>query len=184
VRLFAAVDPSPEALTDLEHALVPAAARSLRWMPPEQWHITLAFYGEVDPRSVDDLCTRLDRAAARTTPPSLTLTGAGTFPRRPDAARVLWAGVHGDTELLARLADRARAAGRRVGAAVEHRRFVPHLTLARAPRPANMRRPLTALWSYAGPTWTADSLRLVRSTIGASVHHETLARFDFAEPGQ
>jgi RNA 2',3'-cyclic 3'-phosphodiesterase len=175
--LFAAVDPPPEAVADLERALASAAARSLRWAPPEQWHVTLAFYGEVKDLAVEDLTERLSRAAARSPTLSLQLASAGTFPRRPNAAKILWAGLQGDTGDLSRLADRCRAAGRHAGTPVDGRKFAPHLTLARANQPSNMSRALTALWSYSGPTWTAGTLRLVKSTLGPTVHHETIAEF-------
>jgi 2'-5' RNA ligase len=178
MRLFAAIDPPAAAITHLEAAISGVPQRGLRWMPPEQWHITLAFYGDVDDDTADDLRVRLSRAADRTSPLTLRIAGVGCFPRHPVAARVLWAGVDGDTDDLTRLADRCRAAGKRSGAAVDDRRFRAHLTLARSSRqPVDVTSRMTALSAYGGPTWRAASVRLVESTIGAQVHHETLAEW-------
>jgi len=103
----------------------------------------------------------------------LQLAGAGAF-SRPRAARVLWTGVDGDTEGLRRLADRCRAAGGRIGIELKAERFRPHLTLARSRRaPVDVTGNIAALASYVGPSWTAGSLRLVRSTLGSAAHHET-----------
>ena len=61
MRLFVAVTPPPEALDELRSAT--AAMRSahpeLRWSLPAQWHLTLAFLGEVDDDTRTDLSARL-----------------------------------------------------------------------------------------------------------------------------
>jgi 2'-5' RNA ligase len=178
MRLFAAIDPPAAAVAHLEAAVSQVPQRGLRWMPTEQWHITLAFYGEVDRDTADDLRLRLARAAERTSPLTLRLASVGCFPRHPVAARVLWAGVDGDVDDLRRLADRCRAAGKRSGAAVDDRRFRGHLTLARTSRqPVDVTSRVTALSAYGGPPWQAESVRLVQSTLGAHTHHETVAQW-------
>jgi len=180
MRLFAAVDPPDDAVADLERSLR-RKGTDLRWVPATQWHITTAFYGEVSPESAEDLRERLERAAARTAPLSLQITGAGCFPRRPNAARVLWAGLAGDLDELSRLADRCVASGRRCGITMEKRNFHAHLTLARTRTPTDLSGRLSDLWSYEGPTWTAETLRLVRSTLGAEVRHETIAEWSLGD---
>lgn len=176
--MFVAVRPPSAAVHDLESWVAPLrpAAGDLRWTPAEQWHLTVAFLGEVDERRYADLSPRLARAAARGTELALSFGGAGTFPRRADRARVLWVGLGGDRPALARLAAAVSAAARRSGIAVEDRRFSPHLTLARA-RPsagADVTSLLQDLSAYAGPMWTATEMELVRSHIGATVRHETV----------
>ncbi|MDF3141681.1 2'-5' RNA ligase family protein, partial [Streptomyces sp. T21Q-yed] len=83
MRLFAAVLP-PE---DVTHELAAEVAElkklpgadGLRWTGRPGWHFTLAFYGEVDDDLVPDLSARLERAAHRTTPFALALSGGGQF---------------------------------------------------------------------------------------------------------
>lgn len=181
MRLFAALRPPPAAVHDLELRVAPlrSATGELRWTPPEQWHLTLAFLGEVDEGRLVDLSPRLGRAAGRAGPLSLSLGRAGTFPRRADRARVLWVGLTGDVSAASRFASAVRAAGRRSGIQVEDRRFSPHLTLARA-RPkggVDVGAAVGALSAYAGPSWTATELELVRSFIGPTVRHEVVARW-------
>jgi RNA 2',3'-cyclic 3'-phosphodiesterase len=180
VRLFAAVDPPREQLADLD-AHVDRDDDRLRFVAVEQWHVTLAFYGEVPDAKVDELTERLARAAARGSTMTLRLAGAGTFPRQPVKARVLWAGLDGDVEALSRLAASCAAAGRRLGLAMEERAFRPHLTLARARRTtADLRQTLSALSAYEGSPWRATTLRLVHSTLGPTPHHHTLQEFPLA----
>jgi 2'-5' RNA ligase len=181
VRLFAAVDPPPAEVAALAAALADASGGTiehLRRVPEDQWHLTTAFYGDVPERVLPELVDRLGRAAGRAAPMTLSFRGAGTFPKQAARARVLWAGVDGDLAELARLADRCVASGRRCGLAMEDRSYRPHLTLARARRdPVDLRETLATLSSYAGQSWRPTSLRLVKSTLGSTVTHETLNEF-------
>jgi len=182
-----AVRPPRAAVHDLDEMLsaLRAAGGDLRWTPPEQWHLTLAFLGDVDERRSAEVTPRLARAAARAFELSVSLTGVGTFPRRADRARVLWAGVAGDRTGLGSLATTARAAARRSGIPVEDRRFNPHLTLARARAAgADVTSLVTALSAYAGPVWRATELELVRSLLGPVVRHETVDRWALGGAGR
>jgi RNA 2',3'-cyclic 3'-phosphodiesterase len=175
VRLFAAIDPP------VDDVQLPVDER-LRWVPREQWHVTLAFYGEVDDAKAERLLDGLARAAARSRPVRIRMTGAGTFPRQSTKARVLWLGLDGEVEELRRLADRCAGAGRRARIAMEDRACRPHLTLARARRePVDATDVVAALSSYVSPWWTVPSLRLVRSFIGPQTRHETLREWPLGE---
>ncbi|MGI8699462.1 MAG: RNA 2',3'-cyclic phosphodiesterase [Mycobacteriales bacterium] len=181
-----AVRPSPTALAHLEEGVSSLRDRvgDLRWTPPDQRHLTLVFLGEVDERRYAELGPRLARAAGRAGELVLSLSGAGTFPRRSDRARVLWVGLTGDRPALARLAAAGSAAARRSGIPVGERRFSPHLTLARA-KPsggADVTGLLPVLSAYAGPTWTATELELVRSYLGPSVRHEIVDSWRLGGP--
>jgi 2'-5' RNA ligase len=182
MRLFVAVDPPPEQRSVLDAALG-ARDEQLRWVPVEQWHLTLVFCGEVDERVVPVLSERLARAASRTSAFALRLAGAGTFPHQAARARVLWVGLGGDTATLSRLADRCAAAARRSGIGVEERAFRPHLTTARARRDTvDARDYVERLSSYDGQPWQVKSVKLIHSTLGARVKHETLQEFHLTRP--
>jgi 2'-5' RNA ligase len=164
MRLFVALTPPVEVAEELRVATEPLRAKHpvLRWTLPEQWHLTLAFLGEVDDRARADLAERLARAASRAAPLSLALGGAGRF-----GDRVLWTRVSGDTDGLRRLASSVRAAAGRAGLRVEDRPYRPHLTLARADGEVDLRGAVTALAGFSGSPWTAERLHLVRSRLGA-----------------
>lgn len=173
MRLFVALVPPETVLEEIDAVFGPhrAAWPGLRWTRRDSWHVTLAFYGEVDDAVVPRLLPRLERAAGRHPVRELAFSGAGAFPR-PAAARVLWTGLHSD---LRRLADSCVAAGRREGApADEHARFHPHLTIARTRVPLDLRPLLAALEGYQGTPWAADQIHLVRSRLGAVPRYETL----------
>lgn len=183
MRLFAAVYPPAAALDELSAYVSGRVPPDLRRVPREQWHVTTAFYGEVAAAAVPELTDRLSRVGARTPPLRLSLAGAGAFPR-PRAARQLWVGVRGDIQTLALLAGRCVAAARRAGAAVDERRYRPHLTLGRPRRgPADLTAAVEALSGFTGLEFEVDALVLVRSTLGARVVHEPMAEFELRGRG-
>jgi 2'-5' RNA ligase len=152
---------------------------ALRAVGEDDLHLTLAFLGQVDVGRVDPLSARLSRAAARHEPMKLQLAGAGRF-----GSRVLWVGVRGDVADVGRLADSVAAGSRRVGIAVEDRRYRPHLTVARGRDPRTDLRPaVAALADYSGPAWTAAEVHLVRSHLGPDVRYERLATFELGRSG-
>ncbi|MGV9707920.1 RNA 2',3'-cyclic phosphodiesterase [Streptomyces sp. NPDC003483] len=189
MRLFAAVLPPGEAVwelgaaVDLLHRL--PGADGLRWTGRPGWHFTLAFYGEVEEGLTGPLADRLARAAGRTPPVPLALGGGGHF-----GGRALWAGVSGDVTTLRLLADRAEAAARRAGVPMEeHRRYRPHLTVARSRQSMDFGPYVTALDAFAGRPWTAGELCLVRSNLprsgvpGEQPRYETVERWTLAGAG-
>ncbi|GLZ05921.1 RNA 2',3'-cyclic phosphodiesterase [Actinomadura sp. NBRC 104412] len=168
MRLFVALVPPPEVLDEIEEFISPlhAGPPQLRWVRRDLLHVTLAFLGDVDDRTLQRLLPRLQRAVGRHEHLSLSLAGAGAFPGNGKHARVLWSGLYGDRRKLARLAASAGAAGRRAGTPPDtHRTFRPHLTLARARVPVDVRPLLEPLQTFAGSPWTADSVHLMESRL-------------------
>ncbi|MEU1090434.1 RNA 2',3'-cyclic phosphodiesterase [Streptomyces sp. NPDC005892] len=167
-RLFAAVLPPAGAVAELRAAVAPLhalpGARSLRWSGAEGWHFTLAFLGEVDEVLLPELYGRLERAARRTEPFPLRVHGGGRFD-----GRVLWAGAAGGLDVLRLLAERTHAAARRAGVPMEeHRRYTPHLTLARSRTEVDLHPFTEVLEGFEGAGWEADALSLVRSHLPVS----------------
>jgi glycosyltransferase involved in cell wall biosynthesis len=105
-RLFYAV-PVPGATREPLEAALPRLQPLLgraRVIPPGGWHLTLAFLGQVRPELADEVVRVGEAAVAGVPPARLRLEGAGTFPEGRRAARVLWAGIGGDAEILVGLA--------------------------------------------------------------------------------
>jgi RNA 2',3'-cyclic 3'-phosphodiesterase len=112
----------------------------VKWVRPENIHLSLKFLGEVDEGRASELHTALQRAAAAGPDPrplALQISGFGVFPdyHRP---HVLWAGVTPEPglELLQHSVEQAFAP---LGFPTEARAFRPHVTLARASRDAKPR---------------------------------------------
>jgi RNA 2',3'-cyclic 3'-phosphodiesterase len=103
----------------------------VKWVEPDNLHITLLFLGEVDAREVPAVCAAVEQACRRVGPFAITLAGAGAFPtpRRP---RTLIVHVtEGGAELVA-LHDAVEAPLLELGCyRREERTYKPHLTLGR-----------------------------------------------------
>ncbi|GAA0944466.1 RNA 2',3'-cyclic phosphodiesterase [Actinocorallia libanotica] len=183
MRLFAALIPAEEALDELAGTLASARASwpGLRWLDRGLWHVTLAFYGEIDETARPRLLAGLERAA-RNPAFGLSLAGAGAFPQGAPRSRVLWTGVEGEVQTLTSLAEAAITAGEAAGALQDpHRAYHPHLTVARSRVPRDL-RPLTGhLSDFAGTPWTAGELHLVRSHHGGP-RYESLVRWRLGGP--
>lgn len=176
-----ALIPPKSVLDEVERAFAPYRddLPGLRWTDRATWHVTLAFYGEVDERTAERLLPRLERAAARYPRQDLAFAGAGAFPR-PSEARTLWTGIDAD---LRRLADSCVAAARREGIDMGRtQRFRPHLTVARSRTPVDVRPIVEGLATYEGTPWPAAEIHLVQSHPGAAVRYETLYGWPLRTP--
>lgn len=102
----------------------------VRWVDPENFHVTLKFLGEVRPERVGPVEQALERVGRSTAPLTVGLGGFGAFPtiRRP---RVLWLGVNATPELRCLKQDLEWTLSD-CGFEPETRAFHPHLTLGRA----------------------------------------------------
>jgi len=167
VRTFVAVVPPPEALAPLVRAVAPLRADyAASWVPEERLHLTLAFLGELGEGAAAEVAGTLRAAAAEREPIALRLRGGGAFPR-PERARVLWAGVDGDVDALASLADVVRT---------DATPYVPHVTVARLRRGGDVTGAVRALATLAGDEWTVREVVLMRSRLGPNPSYEALAR--------
>jgi RNA 2',3'-cyclic 3'-phosphodiesterase len=171
-RLFFAVPVPGVSRAPLEAALPDLAPLlgGARLTASGGWHLTLAFLGQVRPELADAVVRVGEAAAAGVPAARLRLEGSGAFPngRR---ARVLWAGIGGDTDVLVRLAASLAAECKAAGLRFEERPLVPHLTLARFSTPAPVPEAaleLVAGAAAAGSEWEARELACYRSILGGS----------------
>lgn len=177
IRLFAAIKLSE----DLEHELYALEGmlrsetlmRPVRWVVPENIHLTVKFLGQVEAARIPDSSAALSNSAKSVSPFTLTVRGLGCFPnfKRPD---VIWAGLGGQLTEAAELVRRVEEAFAAIGFTRETRPFSPHLTLGRVRREA---RPAerAAVGSYLERiptqdygTITADSIHLIKSDLRSS----------------
>ncbi|MGE4480298.1 RNA 2',3'-cyclic phosphodiesterase [Acidocella sp.] len=129
MRLFVALDlpwDVKEQLSDLSCNL-PGA----RWVPEENFHLTLRFIGEANRLQAEEIDHALSALRGRGF--LFTLSGLGWFEKN-GRVNMLYAGVERN-EHLARLQTKVETALHRVGLAPDRRRFTPHVTLARMDMP-------------------------------------------------
>ncbi len=162
LRLFAAIAP-PQDVAEGLRALqrgVPGA----RWSPLANLHVTLRFFGELNPPLARDLNSALAQVSAPAF--DLALSGVGAF-GEGHQVRTVWAGVE-ESAPLRHLAGRLEAAARRAGLKPETRAYRPHLTLAylRDASPDKVAAWVAANNLYRCAPWRVERFDLYSSWLG------------------
>ena len=110
----------------------------LRWVPPTRMHVTLKFLGEMDVGLAPALGDALAPLAHADGVTRVGFRGVGGFPT-DDRARVVVLLVDDASGEIARLARAVEEVAAGFGFERESRAFTPHVTLARAERPVDLR---------------------------------------------
>jgi RNA 2',3'-cyclic 3'-phosphodiesterase len=167
MRLFVAVTPPPEALDELEAAVAPlrSSCPDLRGTGRQNWHVTLAFLGEVDEAAVDDLARALAKVAVDAPASPVSLGPAGSFPEGRPLANVLWVGLDEGADFVCDLEKGVRKSATDAGAPPvgKPKPYHPHLTLGRCRNPADLRSLVCRLSGFRGRPWLAAEIQLFRS---------------------
>lgn len=153
IRTFIAL-PIPDNLKDsLRSAISGLRGKNsgVRWVRPESIHITLKFLGDIDENLTGSLSAELDRVALTCPGLRLGVSELGCFPNRR-RARVIWAGLMGDTDPLSCLAVSIDRMCSEFGIKQEKRPFNAHLTLGRlkVPSMVDLDIPVMEEWYEAG----------------------------------
>ena len=183
MRLFAAVDldeTARAAAAGSTHALATRLATAdapapVRWVPPEQLHVTLRFLGEVSAWQAESVRRALG-VPWKTGAFSAGLADLDCFPFS-GAPRVIWLGMDEGREQMAALKDELDDRLVSIGFESETRPFRAHLTLGRVNRHVAVSGPeLRAMLSghRPGPArWVVDRVTLYESRVSfrGATHH-------------
>jgi len=164
-RLFAAVIPPADIVGELSRWVDPRRDSAWRWLNPSEWHVTLAFYADVEPWRYDALVERLIAATARMPSFRLGIHGVGCFATAAKA-HVLYAEVEDPGHSLPDLAAHCHTAATTSGIEVARQKYHPHVTLARRNRPADGSPHLRALSELETGAWNVTEVALVQSFLG------------------
>jgi 2'-5' RNA ligase len=167
------------AQSELRRDLEASGPARIRWVRPEQFHLTLKFLGTVEQERSDVLATALGEVCGRFDPLRLRAGGIGVFPES-GLPRVIWAGVGDAGERLLpvqravetavkEFAERDRP-GQDDAPENKKEKFTGHLTLgrvreARRPDAALIARAARAMAGRPFGEWTADGIEIMRSEL-------------------
>ncbi|MBV9454083.1 MAG: RNA 2',3'-cyclic phosphodiesterase [Rubrobacter sp.] len=132
MRAFVAIFPPPElraAVTETFET-VQCFNYKVRWVRPENIHLTLKFLGNIQEETLGNLWIALEETCARHEPFDISLARPEAFPSA-QRARILWAGIDEGSDQLRALAADLESALIPLGFEREKRAFTPHLTLGR-----------------------------------------------------
>jgi 2'-5' RNA ligase len=165
-RLFFALWPGPQIQKDVSQALRRLPGISGRPVPKQNYHITLAFLGDVEEERLPCLCEQAARLEF--TPFSLVLDQLGQFRR----SGILWLGCSSVPDTLLQLYQDLSLALVPCGYQPETRAFRPHITLYR-----RYRTRLPAI-EFKPIAWAVNDVQLILSEPKDSgVCYQSIATF-------
>jgi 2'-5' RNA ligase len=187
VRLFVALVIPAEVrnnlaafLTEMRVLTEQLADKSVRWVRPENLHVTLKFIGEVAPAKREGIRSALANVRLDG-PVDLRFCGLGFFPHE-NQPTVLWTGLEASAN-LAKLADDIDQSMVPRGIRRENRPFVPHLTLARLAPPVlheKLRESIRKNREQEFGGFQTQEFHLIESTLKpAGAEYTTLRSFRF-----
>jgi RNA 2',3'-cyclic 3'-phosphodiesterase len=168
-RFFIAID-LPETIARSLRALDPNY-RGLTFSPPQQIHLTLAFFATVETPTADLLKEKLAAISFRAF--FLPVMGLGTFSKK-GVPHILWIGVGHAHPHLFQLHKRVNEAALACNLPIEERAWTPHFTIARACgiSPALMKSFVKKYRDYDGGLIHVEEFRLYSSKLtGAGAIH-------------
>lgn len=157
-RLFAALRLPPSIAMQL--SLLRGGLNGARWIDTENFHITLAFFGDIDRHIANDLALALggiDRHAFDLRIDRLDAFGNG----KP---RALYARIEPVAALMELQSEIERLA-KRHGVPPDRRKFLPHVTLARlkGTAPHEVAHFIHSRGGYTSPSFAVDRFDLLSS---------------------
>ena len=160
LRTFIGIDPGPAIRAELV-ALQESLARTgveVKWVEPENLHVTLIFLGEVALGEVPAVCDVIGECVAGHKAFRMAIGTVGCFPN-PRRPRILWAGVKQGTPEVTALHDALEEPLHELGCyRREERRYVPHVTLGRVKSDPPTDKLARGLHQYLG--WKAGEMEV------------------------
>jgi len=130
-RLFAAIKVTPsEAFLSRYYALKKSLeGETIKWVEPENIHITMKFFGETPEHHIPVIHAALEKAASVSDPFAFSIMNTGIF-GSSYKPRVIWFGID-PVDGIVRLAENILIQLQEIGIENDRQNFVPHLTIAR-----------------------------------------------------
>jgi 2'-5' RNA ligase len=174
IRTFIAIELSKsirEQLVDLQ-ATLGRAALDVKWVEPEDLHVTLLFLGEVEDRDLPAVCRAVQEAVAVQPAFPMTIERVGCFPN-PRRPRILWAGVGSGMQEVVAVHDAIETPLLDLGCyRREDRKYTPHVTLGRnrSEGPADaLRKALAQQAGWKGGEETVGEVQIMASDFDGHV---------------
>ncbi len=132
VRAFLAIELSERLKSEAQSFLesIQNELTGFRLIPPQNWHLTLHFFGSVELHQLEKVTPQLFDTLSNVKPFSISLAGFGAFPnaRKP---RIIWIGTGGEIQSLSELKNKLDHTLQKARFEIESRPYHPHITIAR-----------------------------------------------------
>ncbi|WP_461866742.1 RNA 2',3'-cyclic phosphodiesterase [Thermococcus sp.] len=182
MRAFIAIeinDAVREKIVDVQDRIAKTKAAKIKFVEPENLHITIKFLGEITEDQAREIGGILSNIARKHKKHKVRAKGIGVFPN-PNYIRVIWVGIENDEGIKAIAKDVEREM-RRLGFKKEHN-FVAHITIGRVKFVRDKLELAMMLKNLANEDFgefEVDAMELKKSTLTPKGPiYETLARFE------
>ncbi|PIP20527.1 MAG: RNA 2',3'-cyclic phosphodiesterase [Candidatus Omnitrophica bacterium CG23_combo_of_CG06-09_8_20_14_all_40_11] len=171
MRTFIAIELPKEikdSLSRLQEQLK-ATHADVKWVAPENIHLTLKFLGEIDDKKLEKIVKIIFDTAREKSKFQLRISSLGAFPKI-DFPRIIWVGVDiGDKETRG-IAEELEQNLAKIGIPKEDRPFSSHITIGRIRSSLNRERLVQDLKNKAelggqNLDFYATSITLFKSTL-------------------
>lgn len=156
-------------LTGLQQELKKTQA-DVKWVAPNNIHLTLKFLGEIDTGKLDEIIAELKEISKNKTPFNIRPSSLGAFPKIT-FPRVIWVGIDkGDVETC-QIAKDLEGKLVELGIPAEDKKFSSHITVGRVRSNLHRERLVAGLSDLASRKlpenleFLADKITLLKSTL-------------------
>lgn len=172
MRTFIAIALPHDIKESLEHLqkTLKTAGADVKWVEPNNIHLTLKFLGEVDEKKVERIEAILEETAGAHSSYHIRVSGAGAFPRI-SSPRVIWVGMDYGVDETTQIAKELEVKIAKIGIPKENRPFSCHITIGRTRSGMNLQKlaeKLQALHTTSGippQEFPVTKLTLYKSTL-------------------
>lgn len=138
----------------------------IKWVEPENMHLTLKFLGNTEASLVDNIKTQLNKVSTNFTQLNSNLSNLGGFPslKKP---KVIWVDLERNRDQIIEMAKSIDTSLSEIGFTSDSKPFKPHLTLGRIKKEVELEQLTDYLSGYRleKKDIIFDSLSLTKSTL-------------------
>ena len=136
----------------------------VKWVAPENIHLTLKFLGEVDEKKIEKIIQALEETAKDSQPFSIRLCALGAFPKI-NFPRVIWVGIDAGDEETKNIAFVLEEKLQKLGIPKEKRPFSSHITIGRVRSGINREKLVKELDILQGKGLLQENLEFLATKI-------------------
>jgi len=171
MRTFIAIELPGEIKNSLSHLQeqLKDAGADVKWVQPNNIHLTLKFLGEIDDKKLEKITKIIDDTAKEKNKFQIRISSLGAFPKI-DFPRVIWVGLDSGDKETKGIAKDLEEKIAKIGIPKEDRPFSSHITIGRTKSSLNRERLVQDLKNKAELggeklEFYATSITLFKSTL-------------------
>ncbi len=141
MRLFIAVNLSEscrQLLQNKVNKIKKAVSEDVKWVKPQNWHLTLKFLGEVNKTKLPDIKEVIKKTGTKYENFPVKFRGIGAFPEI-GYPRVFFIKIADGQAPLININENLEMQLKPLGFEAENREYIPHLTVARSKDETNLK---------------------------------------------